>query len=232
MRKARKDGNSRGSARPRHRRQHRLAPARPARRTRAGGRRASVPAVSSASGSDLAERLRERDLTAAADVLNLVENRAPERRDEIAALLARRVARDARRRGAGARRRDHRPARARASPRCSPSSCARGARASGPSRCSPSTRRRGARADRCSATARGSPSTPPIAGPSCARWPPAGGSAASPRRRAPPPTRSPPRSTSSSSRPSASGSRRPRWPRRWIAWRSWCSPRPATSCSS
>ncbi len=43
--------------------------------------------MSSASGSDLAERLRERDLTAAADVLNLVENRAPERRSEIAALL-------------------------------------------------------------------------------------------------------------------------------------------------
>ena len=45
-------------------------------------------AVSSASGSDLAARLRERDLSAAPEVLNLVENRAPERRDEIAALLA------------------------------------------------------------------------------------------------------------------------------------------------
>ncbi len=44
--------------------------------------------MSSASGSDLAERLRGRDLTAAADVLNLVENRAPERGEEIAALLA------------------------------------------------------------------------------------------------------------------------------------------------
>jgi LAO/AO transport system kinase len=44
--------------------------------------------VSSASGSDLAARLRKRDLSAAAEVLNLVENRAPERRDEIAALLA------------------------------------------------------------------------------------------------------------------------------------------------
>jgi LAO/AO transport system kinase len=44
--------------------------------------------VSSASGSDLAARLRERDLSAAPEVLNLVENRAPERRDEIAALLA------------------------------------------------------------------------------------------------------------------------------------------------
>ena len=51
-------------------------------------RGASVPAVSSASGSDLAERLRARDLSAAADVLNLVENRSPERREEIAALLA------------------------------------------------------------------------------------------------------------------------------------------------
>ena len=46
--------------------------------------------MSSASGSGeaLAARLRERDLTAAAPVLNLVENRAPERRGEIAALLA------------------------------------------------------------------------------------------------------------------------------------------------
>ncbi len=44
--------------------------------------------MSSASGSDLAERLRERDLSAAADVLNLVENRAPEHREEIAAVLA------------------------------------------------------------------------------------------------------------------------------------------------
>jgi LAO/AO transport system kinase len=43
--------------------------------------------VSSASGSDLAARLRDRDLTAAADALNLVENRAPARRAEIAALL-------------------------------------------------------------------------------------------------------------------------------------------------
>jgi LAO/AO transport system kinase len=44
--------------------------------------------VSSASGSDLAARLRERDPSAAPEVLNLVENRAPERREEIAALLA------------------------------------------------------------------------------------------------------------------------------------------------
>jgi LAO/AO transport system kinase len=44
--------------------------------------------VSSASGSELATRLRARDLTAAPAVLNLVENRARERRDEIAALLA------------------------------------------------------------------------------------------------------------------------------------------------
>jgi LAO/AO transport system kinase len=48
----------------------------------------SVPAVSSASGSDLAARLRSRDLRAAPDVLNLVENRASDRRDEIARLLA------------------------------------------------------------------------------------------------------------------------------------------------
>jgi LAO/AO transport system kinase len=44
--------------------------------------------VSSASGSDLAARLRKRDLSAAPEVLNLVENSAPERRDVIAALLA------------------------------------------------------------------------------------------------------------------------------------------------
>ena len=44
--------------------------------------------MSSASGPDLAARLRARDLTAAPEVLNLVENRAPERREEIAALLA------------------------------------------------------------------------------------------------------------------------------------------------
>ncbi|MEY2441770.1 MAG: GTPase [bacterium] len=44
--------------------------------------------MSSACGSDLAARLRERDPGAAPEVLNLVENRAPERRDEIAALLA------------------------------------------------------------------------------------------------------------------------------------------------
>ena len=51
-------------------------------------RGASVRAVSSASGSHLAERLRDRDLSAASEVLNLVENRAPDRRGEIAALLA------------------------------------------------------------------------------------------------------------------------------------------------
>ncbi|HEV7804404.1 MAG TPA: GTP-binding protein [Solirubrobacteraceae bacterium] len=44
--------------------------------------------MSSASGSDLAARLRSRDLRAAPDVLNLVENRASDRRDEIARLLA------------------------------------------------------------------------------------------------------------------------------------------------
>jgi LAO/AO transport system kinase len=40
------------------------------------------------SGSELGARLRERDLGAAPAALNLLENRAPERRDEIAALLA------------------------------------------------------------------------------------------------------------------------------------------------
>jgi LAO/AO transport system kinase len=58
------------------------------RRSRGEASRGSVRAVSSASGSELAARLRDRDLTAAAQVLNLVENRAPRWRDEIAALLA------------------------------------------------------------------------------------------------------------------------------------------------
>jgi LAO/AO transport system kinase len=39
-------------------------------------------------GAELGARLRERDLTAAPAALNLLENRSPERRDEIAALLA------------------------------------------------------------------------------------------------------------------------------------------------
>jgi LAO/AO transport system kinase len=54
----------------------------------ASGSLGSVPDVSSTSGSDLGERLRQRDLSAAPEVLNLVENRAPARRGEIAALLA------------------------------------------------------------------------------------------------------------------------------------------------
>ncbi|MEA2311809.1 MAG: GTPase [Solirubrobacteraceae bacterium] len=40
------------------------------------------------SGAELGARLRERDLTAAPAALNLVENRSPARREEIAALLA------------------------------------------------------------------------------------------------------------------------------------------------
>jgi LAO/AO transport system kinase len=40
------------------------------------------------SGAELGARLRERDLAAAPAALNLLENRAPARRDEIAALLA------------------------------------------------------------------------------------------------------------------------------------------------
>lgn len=39
-------------------------------------------------GADLGARLRQRDLTAAPAALNLLENRSPERRDEVAALLA------------------------------------------------------------------------------------------------------------------------------------------------
>jgi LAO/AO transport system kinase len=42
----------------------------------------------SASGADLGARLRERDLAAAPAALNLLENRSPARREEIAALLA------------------------------------------------------------------------------------------------------------------------------------------------
>ena len=40
------------------------------------------------SGAELGQRLRERDLTAAPAVLNLVENRAPGGREEVAALLS------------------------------------------------------------------------------------------------------------------------------------------------
>jgi LAO/AO transport system kinase len=48
-----------------------------------------VPSSSVLDGeNDLAGRLRDRDLTVAPAVLNLVENRAPARREEIAALLA------------------------------------------------------------------------------------------------------------------------------------------------
>jgi LAO/AO transport system kinase len=48
-----------------------------------------VPSSSVPDGeNDLAGRLRDRDLTVAPAVLNLVENRAPARREEIAALLA------------------------------------------------------------------------------------------------------------------------------------------------
>src|SRR4051812_35796054 len=40
------------------------------------------------SGTELGARLRARDLAVAPAVLNLVQNRSPDRRDEIAALLA------------------------------------------------------------------------------------------------------------------------------------------------
>lgn len=49
----------------------------------------SVSCVPSAThGRELGARLRERDLAAAPAALNLIENRSPERREEIAALLA------------------------------------------------------------------------------------------------------------------------------------------------
>ena len=51
------------------------------------GRRVT-PARPAPSGAELGARLRERDLTAAPAVLNLVENRAPGGREEVAALLA------------------------------------------------------------------------------------------------------------------------------------------------
>ena len=70
-------------------------------------------------------------------------------------------------------------------------------RAGARSPCSPSTRPPSAPAARCSATARGSSTTPPTATSSSARWPRASGSAASPRRPAPPRRRSRTRSTSS-----------------------------------
>jgi LAO/AO transport system kinase len=44
--------------------------------------------LSEPSGAELAERLRERDLSAAPAVLNLVESRSPDAREEINALLA------------------------------------------------------------------------------------------------------------------------------------------------
>jgi LAO/AO transport system kinase len=47
-----------------------------------------VRSATGPAGPALAERLRDRDLSAAPEVLNLVENRAPARREEIAALLA------------------------------------------------------------------------------------------------------------------------------------------------
>ena len=73
-------------------------------------RGASVPAVSSASGSDLAARLRARDLSAAPEVLNLVENRAPAHRARDRRAARGRLACRAWRGGARARRRRDRPA--------------------------------------------------------------------------------------------------------------------------
>ncbi len=61
-------------------------------------------------GAQLARRLRERDVTAAPAVLNLVESRSPEAREQTAAAARRPLPRRARRRGPGARRRDHRSA--------------------------------------------------------------------------------------------------------------------------
>ena len=44
--------------------------------------------MTGAAGADLAGRLRDRDLSAAPAVLNLVESRSPDAREEIGALLA------------------------------------------------------------------------------------------------------------------------------------------------
>ncbi len=50
--------------------------------------RGRIVSLSPVTGGELGTRLRERDLTAAPAALNLVENRSPARRDEIAAMLA------------------------------------------------------------------------------------------------------------------------------------------------
>ena len=149
-------------------------------RTRRERGRAAEP------GAELGQRLRERDLSAAPAVLNLVENRAPGGREEVAALL-REVAPAAL--GGGGRRRTSSASpgrRASASPRCCRELVGAWRRAG------PLGRGAGRRPDlaalgraRCSATARGSPSTRPTRACSSARRPPAGSSAAWPRPRAP-----------------------------------------------
>ena len=171
------------------------------RRARRGAqrrRRRGVARERRATARSSARACASATSTAAPAVLNLVENRAPRAREEIAALLRRGLPRRARRRGAGARRRRHRAAGRRQVDAAVRARRARwrGARADA-SRCSPSTRPPSAPAARCSATARGSTPTPPTAASSSARWPPASGSAASRPRRARPRRRWRPRSTSS-----------------------------------
>ena len=182
-----------------------------ARRRRLGGRaqRHRGRGVS----DDLAARLRDGDLRAAPAVLNLVENRSPAQREEIAGLLRGGLPRRARRRGARPRGRHHRSAGGgqvdaaeRAGGRVARHADAR-------SRCWPSTRRPSARAARCWAIARGSSTTPRTRACSSARPPRGRAWAVWPRRRGRRPARWPPRSTWWSSRPSGSASPRPRWPR-------------------
>ena len=111
----------------------------------------------------LGARLRERDLSAAPAALNLLESATPADREQAAALLREVSPAGARRRGAGARDRDHRTA-GRGQVDAALGAASRlAAQPSGTgrrSRCSPSTRARAAPAARCWATARGSSSTP------------------------------------------------------------------------
>ena len=68
------------------------------------------PTRAPADGRELGVRLRERDLTAAPAVLNLLESRSPDAREQAQMLLAAVSPAALGRRGAGAHRRADRPA--------------------------------------------------------------------------------------------------------------------------
>ncbi len=116
-------------------------------------------------GTALGRRLRARDLTAAPAVLNLVENRSPAARAQIAALL-----REVAPRALGGEAPGHvvgvtgPPGRGQVDAALASWCAAWRARRARRSRCSRSTRRPSAAAARCSATARGSPTTRPTRG--------------------------------------------------------------------